>query len=495
MDIIRKLEILSDAAKYDVACTSSGIERGAVKGKLGSTTTAGCCHSFTPDGRCVTLLKVLMTNACAYDCAYCSSRCSNEAPRAAFTPQELADLTIGFYRRNYIEGLFLSSGVLNTPDYTTERMIETFEILRHAYGFRGYIHAKTVPGTSPELIDKMGLLVDRLSVNLELPSQQSLMRLAPQKGREQILLPMRRIAERIAESTEERVLSARKQVYLPTGKCKIDRRGPFAPAGQSTQMIIGASPESDFQILSLSKALYQKLNMKRVFFSAYIPVNDDARLPKTDFVPLDREHRLYQADWLMRFYGFDADELIDQSEPFLDLGVDPKASWALRHLDQFPVEVNSAAYEMLLRVPGIGVKGARRILRARKHATLREDDVRKLGITMKRARYFITCNGAYAGAGVEFSPQGLRACLEKRIDGGAHGRRAGRVLENQLSLFPEQQTFAGELAPRPVYEPGSQSDLGRCVLEARQEPLALEGALGDAVSLAWSQPLGREAVA
>ena len=442
MQLTEKLSILADAAKYDVACTSSGSDRGAVRGKLGATQAAGCCHSFTADGRCISLLKVLMTNACVYDCAYCSSRRSNEAVRTAFKPRELAELTMEFYRRNYIEGLFLSSGVLQSPDYTTELMIRAFEILRGECGFRGYIHAKTVPGTSPELIDRMGRLVDRLSVNLELPSQESLALLAPQKSRQDILGSMRRISEGIAEEKEEKALARKRTTFHAGAIQRAASAHPFAPAGQSTQLIVGASPESDLHILSLSSALYRNFSLKRVFFSAYLPVNDDARLPQSSAVQLDREHRLYQADWLMRFYRFSADELVSESEPFLDLRMDPKTSWALDHLDWFPVEVNTAPYEVLLRVPGIGVKGAQSIVRARRTMTLREGELRKLGITLKRARYFITCNGGYAGRGVPFTREALRARLVAPINGGAHGRRADRALPGQLSLFPEGESFS-----------------------------------------------------
>ncbi len=447
MNLMRKLEVLADAAKYDVACTSSGSDRGAVKGKLGATQAAGCCHSFTADGRCISLLKVLMTNVCAYDCAYCASRRSNEVERATFKPRELADLTIEFYRRNYIEGLFLSSGVLGTPDYTTELMVEALRILRDEYGFRGYIHAKVVPGTSPELIDQLGRMVDRLSVNLELPSQESLALLAPQKTRQHIVAPMRQIAEGIAEGRESRLLAKRKSVFYQGGIQRAATRHPFSPAGQSTQMIVGATPESDYQILSLSAALYKSMSLKRVFFSAYLPVNDDARLPKTDAVQLNREHRLYQADWLMRFYRFDASELVDEANPFLDPLLDPKANWALNHLELFPIEVNTAPYEALMRVPGIGVVGAQSIVRARKTATIREPHLRKLGIAYKRARYFITCNGQYAGAGVAMTRESLRPLLAAPINGGRHGRRADAVLPNQLSLFGEGETFA---SPTPA---------------------------------------------
>lgn len=443
MDVADKLEILADAAKYDVACTSSGIDRNAQRGCLGSTTRAGICHSFTADGRCVTLLKVLFSNVCTHDCAYCVNRCSNEnVTRVAFKPRELAELTLAFYRRNYIEGLFVSSGVIRNPDFTTELMIQTLEILRVENGFRGYIHAKAIPGTSPELVERLGLLADRLSVNLELPSQKSLDLLAPDKSKQSILAPMRQIQSRISEDRDVRALMKRDVVYLSPRK-QMRKTRAFAPAGQSTQIIIGATPESDYQVLNLSSALYRSLDMKRVFFSAYLPVSEDARLPRSNAVQLDREHRLYQADWLLRFYDFDVREIIDESNPFLDTQLDPKANWALNNLDLFPVEVNSAPYEMLLRVPGIGVRGAKLILRARRRATLREAELRKLGIAYKRARFFITCNGSYAGAGVEFSREALRAQLAAPIKGGKHGRRADRAIPGQMSLFEHEDTPKG----------------------------------------------------
>lgn len=441
MNVIDKLTILADAAKYDVACTSSGIDRDARSGSLGSTAAAGCCHSFTPDGRCVTLLKVLLTNACVYDCAYCVNRASNDVPRAAFAPRELADLTIAFYRRNYIEGLFISSGVAGSPDRTSELMSETLRILREEHGFRGYIHAKAVPGTSPELIMKLGRLADRMSVNMELPSQKSLSLLAPDKTKHSILEPMRFIRDNIAESEETRTL-ARKRTYLRQRAPKRKERA-FAPAGQSTQMIIGATPETDFQILTLSAALYRTMSLKRVFFSAYLPVNDDPLLPRTDAVQLDREHRLYQADWLLRFYRFDVTELIDEANPALALDVDPKANWALNHLDFFPVEIDTASPEELMRVPGIGPRGARLIVKARRQSALREQELRKLGIAYKRARYFITCGGRPAGSGVPFEPDALRARLAAPIDGGRHGRRADRALPGQMSLF-DSIRFTGD---------------------------------------------------
>lgn len=437
MDLMTKLDILADAAKYDVACTSSGSSRSAQKGQLGSACFGGICHSFTPDGRCISLLKVLYTNVCIYDCAYCANRRSNDVPRASFTPRELADLTIEFYRRNYIEGLFLSSGVIKSPDYTTELMVRTLSILRHEYGFRGYIHAKAVPGTAPQLIDELGRLADRLSVNLELPSQNSLALLAPQKSQANILAPMRQIRDSIAEDTETRALARRKPTFYQQQVRIARKQEAFSPAGQSTQMIIGATPESDYQILTLSASLYQAYQLKRVFFSAYLPVNQDPRLPSSDAIQLNREHRLYQADWLMRFYQYRADELIDEAHPFLETDMDPKANWALNHLDLFPVEVNKAPLEVLLRVPGIGPVGARNIIKARRSATLRESELRKLGIAYKRARYFLTCNGAYGGAGVSFTREALRPLLAAPIEGGRHGRRADRVLPGQLSLFDE----------------------------------------------------------
>ncbi len=382
MDVMEKLTILTDAAKYDAACTSSGASRGSRAGYIGNTSSsiAGCCHTFSADGRCVTLLKVLMTNCCVYDCKYCVNRCSNDTRRAVFSPEELADLTIQFYRRNYIEGLFLSSGVMVSPDYTTERMIRCLDLLRNHYRFNGYIHAKAIPGTSPELVTQLGLLADRLSVNIELPSEQGLQTLAPNKTRKAIFRPMNQITHTLKENKEELV----KYRHTPR----------FAPAGQSTQMIIGATPDSDRYILSLTQALYDKYRLKRVFYSAYVPVVENTLLPSLDTKPpLLREHRLYQADWLLRFYGFRAEELLDEDDPNFNPLVDPKCSWALKHPAFFPVEINTASREELLRVPGVGVVSARRILYARRARKLEHEDLRKLGVVMKRAQYFITCKG------------------------------------------------------------------------------------------------------
>lgn len=436
MDTTAKLALLADAAKYDVACTSSGVDRDARMGALGNTTAAGICHSFSADGRCITLLKVLFTNVCVFDCAYCASRCSNDVPRASFRPRELADLTMEFYRRNYIEGLFLSSGVLKSPDYTTERIIECLRILREEYGFRGYIHAKAVPGTSSDLLAALGLLADRISVNMELPSSESLALLCPNKTRDSIVAPMCQIREGIAEDRDTRALMRRDAYYMAQRRPARKTRA-FAPAGQSTQMIIGATPETDFQILNLSSSLYKTMHMKRVFFSAYLSVNEDGRLPQGNAVQLDREHRLYQADWLMRFYKFDAAELIDEGQPFLATDIDPKANWAINHLDRFPIEVNTAPYEELLRVPGIGVRGAKAIVGARRATALGEAELRKLGVAYKRARFFITCRGRYQGHGTRFDKESLHAQLAAPIQAGSHGRRSGKVLAGQMSLFDD----------------------------------------------------------
>lgn len=418
MDIAQKLTILTDAAKYDAACTSSGVRRASRPGMIGNTTSsiAGCCHSFSSDGRCITLLKVLMSNACCYDCAYCVNRRSNDTPRASFTPRELAELTIEFYRRNYIEGLFLSSGVLRSPDYTTEQMLAALRLLRQEYRFNGYIHAKAIPGTSPELVHQLGLQADRLSVNIELPSQQGLQTLAPDKSKEAILRPMGQIRDTAQENRRELV----KYKHAPT----------FAPAGQSTQLIVGATADSDRHILHLSESLYGKYRLKRVFYSAYVPVVENALLPSLDTKPpLLREHRLYQADWLLRFYGFQAQELLDENHPDFNPYLDPKAHWALGHLEQFPVDILSADMETLLRVPGIGPVSARRIVTARRSTYLRFEDLQKLGVVMKRAQFFITCGGRMR-PGLHFSSATLLQQLEAVERGDLPHSEA-----QQLSLF------------------------------------------------------------
>ncbi len=379
MDTLAKLQILSGAARYDASCASSGSKRDASTSGTGNTSQSGICHSWSDDGRCISLLKILLSNDCRYDCAYCVNRSSSLVERASFTAREVVDLTLEFYRRNYIEGLFLSSAVMQSPDCTMERMVRVVETLRTEEQFGGYIHLKIIPGCSSELVRKAGLYADRISVNIELPSQISLQRLAPQKNKDAILEPMALIGREINSSLVER---------------KASRNAPrFAPAGQSTQMIIGASPENDFQILRLSQGLYKKMNLKRVYYSAYVPVSDDNRLPVLSAPPLLREHRLYQADWLLRFYGFSAEEILSDDAPNLDETFDPKTAWALRHPEFFPVEINRADYATLLRVPGIGVTSAKRIIAARRFSAVTPEGMKKIGVVMKRAKYFITGSG------------------------------------------------------------------------------------------------------
>ncbi|MCL2508564.1 MAG: putative DNA modification/repair radical SAM protein [Oscillospiraceae bacterium] len=397
MDVFDKLQLLTNSAKYDVACTSSGVDRKGTGAGIGNAEGCGICHSFSADGRCISLLKVLMSNACVYDCKYCVNRSSNDIKRTSFTPRELADLTVNFYRRNYIEGLFLSSAVVKNPDYTCERMIEVLRILRTEYRFQGYIHAKAIPGADSALLTRLGYLADRMSVNIELPSRQSLERLAPDKSKASILRPMGLLTERIAENRQDMV------VYNHAQK--------FAPAGQSTQMIVGATPETDYTIINLSAALYKKYGLKRVFYSAYIPVSDNPALPSVDTKPpLLREHRLYQADWLLRFYGFDASELLDQEHQNFNPYIDPKCNWAVNHMDIFPLEVNRAPKELLLRVPGIGLKNTERILTARRVSKLDFTALKKIGVVLKRAQYFITCDGRMA-EGLKITPDSVMRSL------------------------------------------------------------------------------------
>ena len=426
MELFDKLKILTDAAKYDVACTSSGVDRRAAAGGMGSAESCGICHSFAADGRCISLLKVLLTNVCRYDCRYCVNRCSHDTPRAAFSPRELAELTVRFYRRNYIEGLFLSSAVMRSPDYTCEQMAEVLRLLREEYRFGGYIHVKAIPGADPALTGRLGALADRMSVNIELPSGESLRKLAPDKSRQAILGPMGYIRDRIGEAAGEALTS---------------RHAPrFSPAGQSTQMIVGATPDSDRQILRLAQGLYRRYGLRRVFYSAYMPVVESALLPPAGTrPPLLREHRLYQADWLLRFYGFQAEELLDDRHPNLDLRLDPKCGWALRHPERFPVEVGRAEYETLLRVPGIGVLSARRILTARRVGPLDFDALKKLGVVLKRAQYFITCGGKAAPA-LRLSPEAAGAALMEAHAFSAAPPAGGRP--EQLSLFaPARSTW------------------------------------------------------
>lgn len=412
MNLTEKLKILADAAKYDVSCSSSGSSRQGPKGTLGSAARAGICHSFTADGRCISLLKILMTNHCIYDCAYCLNRRSNDRPRAAFTVDELVTLTMNFYRRNYIEGLFLSSAIIGSADYTMELLVKVVETLRYQHKFHGYIHLKAIPGANPLLIQRAGQVADRLSVNLELPSEKSLALLAPEKKKQAILLPMQQIQQGITQQKQERALS---------------RKAPaFVPAGQTTQMIVGASQENDLQILRLSAALYQKFSMKRVYFSAYVPINEDNRLPQIAQPPMLRENRLYQADWLMRFYGFEANELLEESNPNFDPDYDPKIIWAVRHPEQFPVEINTASYQQLIRVPGLGIRCAKRIVSARKTGRLDFSDLRRMHISLKRAQYFITCKGRYYQI-QDPQPQMILGALKPKA----------RSPYQQLTLFPD----------------------------------------------------------
>ena len=381
MTLGEKLEILSDAAKYDVSCTSGGTERKGDGEGMGNCRKAGICHSFSADGRCISLLKILFTNECIYDCKYCVNRSGNDVVRTSFTPEEVCTLTMEFYRRNYIEGLFLSSGVLKSPNYTMELLYTVLYKLRHEHNFQGYIHVKAIPGADSRLIQMTGYLADRMSVNIELPTAESLRLLAPHKTRKNILAPMRFVQQMSAENQYEI------QTYRHVPK--------FVPAGQSTQMIIGATPESDYQILHVAESLYKKFDLKRVFYSAFVPVNEDKNLPsvKEQRPPLLREHRLYQADWLLRYYHFEAGELLDEENPNFNAYLDPKCFWALRHLEEFPIEINYAAYDMLLRVPGIGYKSASRIVKARRMGMLDFEDLKKMGVVLKRALYFITCKG------------------------------------------------------------------------------------------------------
>lgn len=380
MGLAEKLTILSDAAKYDVSCTSSGVDRGGKKGMLGNAVSAGLCHSFGADGRCISLLKILFTNQCVYDCRYCINRRSNDVARASFTPDEVCTLTMEFYRRNYIEGLFLSSGILYSPNYTMELICETVHKLRTVHRFQGYIHVKAIPGADPLLIQRAGYLADRMSVNLEMATAEGLKEMAPNKHRRNILKPMRQIQNGITENKHELTLYK----HAPH----------FCEAGQSTQMVIGALPESDYQIMSVAENLYDKFSLKRVYYSAFVNVNEDKDLPAlAGGPPLLREHRLYQADWLLRFYDFKVDELLTADRPNFNTAIDPKADWAVRHLELFPVEINRADYRLLLRIPGVGVKSARRIVSARRFGSLTFEDLKKIGVVLKRALYFITCNG------------------------------------------------------------------------------------------------------
>lgn len=399
--VLDKLKILAESAKYDVSCASSGTSRSHKKGQIGSAEGWGICHSFAEDGRCISLLKIMLTNNCIYDCAYCINRRSNDLPRATFSVSELVNLTIEFYRRNYIEGLFLSSGVVRNPDYTMERLVKVVKDLRQVYRFNGYIHLKSIPGASQELVNEAGLYADRMSVNIEIPNEQSLQLLAPEKDFQSVFTPMRYIQQGMLQSAEER----KKYRHAPR----------FVPAGQSTQMIVGATSDSDKDILHLTSALYKRPSMKRVYYSGFVPVNGyDNRLPALKQPPLVRENRLYQADWLLRFYNFKVDEIVDDSYPDLDLEIDPKLAWALRHPEAFPVDINRADYEMLLRVPGLGVKSAKMILTTRRYSRLGTSHLKQIGVVLKKAQYFITCNELPTRTINEIKPENVRRILTQR---------------------------------------------------------------------------------
>lgn len=458
LEIEKKLEILSDAAKYDVACTSSGVERKGNREGMGNATHCGICHSFAADGRCISLLKVLMTNECIYDCKYCINRRSNDTVRTSFTPQELCGLTIQFYRRNYIEGLFLSSGIRRSPDETMEQIYRVLFLLRRQYHFNGYIHVKGIPGASAELVQAVGYLADRMSLNLELPTAQGLQKLAPGKTREKILTPMRQIQNGIREqkllltdggriakkpdngsslylSGDGQILREKSSYGVSTSSGKQER---FVPAGQSTQMIVGATQENDYQILTIAESLYRKFELKRVFYSAYVALNEDKDLPQVGTKPpLLREHRLYQADFLLRFYGFAAKELLSEEKPNFNVYLDPKCDWAIRHLEYFPVEINRAGYEMLLRVPGIGVKSAQRIMRARRSAKLDFDQLKRIGVVLKRAHYFITCNGKMLYHTKIEEDYITRRILE--LDHAKNWQMDYQMTYRQLSLFDDRK--------------------------------------------------------
>ena len=454
----QKLAILSDAAKYDVACTSSGVARKAEAGSIGNTEAAGICHTFSGDGRCISLLKILMTNECIYDCKYCINRRSNDTVRTSFTPQELCGLTIQFYRRNYIEGLFLSSGIRRSPDETMEQIYRVLFLLRRQYHFNGYIHVKGIPGASAELVQAVGYLADRMSLNLELPTAQGLQKLAPGKTREKILTPMRQIQNGIREQKllltdggriakkpdngsslylpgDGQILREKSSYGVSTRSGKQER---FVPAGQSTQMIVGATQENDYQILTIAESLYRKFELKRVFYSAYVALNEDKDLPQVGTKPpLLREHRLYQADFLLRFYGFAAKELLSEEKPNFNVYLDPKCDWAIRHLEYFPVEINRAGYEMLLRVPGIGVKSAQRIMRARRSAKLDFDQLKRIGVVLKRAHYFITCNGKMLYHTKIEEDYITRRILE--LDHAKNWQMDYQMTYRQLSLFDDRK--------------------------------------------------------
>ncbi|WP_196594086.1 putative DNA modification/repair radical SAM protein [Pectinatus sottacetonis] len=415
MDIMKKISILADAAKYDVSCSSSGSRRNNTPGGLGNGAYSGICHSWAADGRCISLLKILMTNHCIYNCEYCINRRSNDIERTFLSPEEIVEITIQFYRRNYIEGLFLSSGIIKSPDYTTELLIKTAKILRKRENFNGYIHMKGIPGTDPALIYELGSYVDRMSVNMELPSEQALKLLAPQKTKAAIIKPMQFIHTKLVQHNAEKHLMKYKTSFIP--------------AGQTTQMIVGASNENDRHILKLSESLYKKVSLKRIYYSAYVPVMQGKNLPTLAQPPLLRENRLYQADWLLRYYHFSADEILTEQNPNFDLQLDPKTNWALRNWNIFPLEINTVPYELLLRIPGIGVRSALRIRSARRSSSLSYEELKNIGIVWKRARHFITCRGKYYGAGFQ-DPMLIREIL---------------ISKKRQSLFEQFSLFEGQV--------------------------------------------------
>lgn len=478
--LMEKLQILADSAKYDVSCSSSGSHRKNT-GTIGNAHTAGICHSWSADGRCISLLKVLFSNKCVYNCEYCVNRRSNDFPRASFEPDELARLTIEFYRRNYIEGLFLSSAVEVSPDHTAERILESLRLLRYKYGFNGYIHAKIIPGVSQELLHEIGLVADRLSVNIEMPTARSLQAFAPQKKPKEIFTPMRQITNSLIERNSLKgpgnmfrgIAVNAPEHYLKGFSREIEekdkagsswadsdtqdsitavssarplsrnrrRQGEdFAPAGQTTQMIIGAGGETDQSILNTSESLYRTFKMKRVYYSAYVPVVDSPMLPtRKTAPPLAREHRIYQADWLLRFYGFSVKELFTETSQNLDPDLDPKVTWALRNLDQFPVEVNRASYDTLMRIPGIGAVSARRIVRQRRLSAVKFDDLKKMGVVLKRAKYFLTCSGRYYGE-KRFEPEVIRNAILQMENGLQMSLFDGQW--NRLEEGPRQEKLS-----------------------------------------------------
>lgn len=444
---MNKLKILSNAAKYDVSCSSSGSKRKNTKNGIGDASVSGICHSFTPDGRCISLLKILFSNDCIFDCKYCINGSSKDFTRVTFTPEEVCELTINFYKRNYIEGLFLSSAIVKNPDYTMELLLKTVKKLRLEEHFNGYIHLKAIPGTNERLIEEAGKYADRMSVNIELPSSESLKLLAPQKSKDKILKPMKTIKNNIINHKEM--------------KKNIKSTPLFVPGGQSTQLIVGATPESDFKIINLSQNLYNKFDLKRVYYSAYVPViKNNKYLPEISHPPMVREHRLYQADWLLRFYGFKADELLKNENDNFDLNYDPKTQWALANLDYFPVEINKASYEMLLRIPGIGVTSAKKILKIRRVHNLTFDDLKKLRIVLKRAKYFITCSGRYYGD-VTFDDISIKnKIIESNLP------KKNFINPNQISFF-DQITLDESSSSLNIITPSyKNSDSGIIIPEA-----------------------------